>query len=555
MEQPTVRWTEVDGVQVVHADEPGPLRASLAFRIGKTDEYLHANGITHIAEHLALFALGQPPHYQNGSVRTCFTTFDTVGDEQQVVDFVSGVCEALSRLDGERLDSETRVLEVEARQRGRSMAHLLYQWRYGAGGPGLWGFDEYAIHTASPSSVQLWADQVFRAGNAVLILSAAPPAGLRVPLPPGGWLPVPALAPVLPETPAQLLVERPSIGGLAVVDRTVAASAATQLLGRRLVERLRRDLAVSYSPAAEYDRYDAETAHVLIEADIHPDHLDAATAALHAVVEDLAVNGVTEAELAGYLDESRRSLVGLSTSGGMAYVEALAWLLSGERTPWDAHWAETEALTPADLVAPAVQMRDSMLYAVPSGSQLDDVPRAPMSSVQPELAGTPLTRTEEAAPGSQLFESPEGVEHRWADGTRVTVRYDTCRATLAWPSGSRVLIGPDGTAVAVEPRAWIESRRLIGHIDDATRHVLVGMPGEVPNTPPQQHGLGWQPALFLAIVCLLGGLGLARIGSVMTDLDGTNAALIPVGLAISCYGVWLVRFALREKRKARAARE
>ena len=75
-----VGWTEIDGVPVVHGDEPGPLRASLIFRVGRTDEYLHANGITHLAEHLALYALGQPPHYQNGSVRTSVTSFASIGN-------------------------------------------------------------------------------------------------------------------------------------------------------------------------------------------------------------------------------------------------------------------------------------------------------------------------------------------------------------------------------------------------------------------------------------------------------------------------------------------
>ena len=432
MGAPTVAWTEIDGVNVVHGDELGPLRASLVFRIGKTDEYLHANGLTHLAEHLALFALGQPPHYQNGAVRTCVTSFDTIGDPEQVVTFVRGVCESLGRLDGERLEAETRVLEVEAQQRGRGLSSVMFLWRYGAGGPGLWGFDEYAVRTATAESVQMWADHVFRVGNAALVLSGPPPAGLRMPLAAGQRLHVPALEPLLPRTPAQFRVDRPQVGGLAAVRRSVAASMYSDLLRRRLVERLRRDLAVSYSPTAEYDRYDAETAHVLVEADVHPDHLAAAAEALHGVVDEMADDGVAEAEITASLDEARRSRE-LADSGTRAYVEALGWLLSGERTSWDAFWDETQALTPDQLLAPAQQARDDMLYAVPSGSELDvdQVALAPRSSLEPELGGDFLTPTQEAPAGSRLAASAEGVERIWPDGTRSTVRYDNCRAALA----------------------------------------------------------------------------------------------------------------------------
>lgn len=554
-----VGWTEIDGVPVVHGDEPGPLRASLIFRVGRTDEYLHANGITHLAEHLALYALGQPPHYQNGSVRTCVTTFDTMGDAEQVVSFLAGTCEALAHLDADRLEAEARVIEVEAQQRGTGLSALLFQWRYGASGPGLWGFEEYAGRATDAAAVQQWADYVFRAENAVLVLSAPPPDGLRLPLPHGARLPVPPLEPVLPETPAQFRADRPQIGALAAMTRSVAASTYSELLRRRLVDRLRRDLAVSYSPSVEYDRYDAGTAHLIVVADVHPDHVSPATSALVDVVDELADVGVTEQELADLLSEGRRTLA-LADSSGKAFVEGLGWLLSGERTAWDAHQAETEALTPEDLLAPAREARDGMLYAVPAGADLDEarIPMAPRSSIQPPLGGRPLTRSTAAPEGAALNASPLGVERTWPDGTRATVRYDTCRAVLAWPSGTRLLIGPDATAVGVEPRAWLEWRDLVAQIDASTAHVVVPMPESeepAPSVPAvaTPTTFSWASRVFLAVVSILGGVVMALAATDRSATGSDRATFFALGAGFIWLGMWLARGAARERRRRRSA--
>jgi hypothetical protein len=543
-----VTWTEVDGVSVVHGHEPGPLRGSLAFRIGKTDEYLHANGITHLAEHLALHALGQPPHYQNGSVRTCITTFDTVGDDEQVISFFSGTCEALVRLDAERLEAERRILQVEAQQRGFGLSSQLFSWRYGAGGPGLWGFEEYAVLGASAEAIQTWADYVFRAQNAVLVLSGPPPAGLRLPLPPGVRIPVPELSPMLPHTPARFSTGRPQVGGLATLSRSVSATAYADLLGRRLVDRLRRELAVSYAPWVEYDRYDAAQAHLLVTADVHPDHLAAATAALVGVVEEMAEEGVTEQELAGLRVERHTSLA-VADTAACALVEAFTWLLSGERTPWDAFEAEADALVPDDLLAPAREARDGMLYAVPQGVSLDmdRIVEAPSTSLEPELHGSSLTPSMAAPSGATMSVSDDGVERTWPDGTRSTVRYRTCRAVLAYPSGARVLIGPDATAVAIEPSEWIEARTVISAVDAATAGVVVPMPEpvEADASTVQAPAAAVSPTpqwslLFLAVVCLVGGAAAALMATSPAAKDA-RGGLFGLSMVSIWSAIWLFR--------------
>jgi zinc protease len=549
-----VIWTEIDGVPVVHVDEPGPLVASLVFRVGKTDEYLHANGITHIAEHLALFALGQPPHYQNGSVRTSITTFDTTGDAEQVTTFLTGICTALGALDGSRLEAERRVLEVEAQQRGGALTSALYTWRYGAQGPGLWSFEEYAVLGTSIESVQSWADYVFRAENAVLLLSGPPPAGLRLPLRRGPRIPPPRLEPLLPQTPAQFRSGYPQIGALAALPRTVASSAYAELLRRRLVDRLRRDLAVSYSPTVEYDRYDRDLAHLIILADLHPDHVATAASALVDVVDELADQPVLDAEVAEMIAEGRK-LREQTPPIGRAYIEAMNLAIGGERKPWDEFQSAFAALQPSDLLELGRAARDGMLYAVPAGAVLDEttIVTAPGSSLEPELEGAALTPSVSAAPGLRLTASPEGVQVT-TDGARATVRYATCRATLAWPSGRRVLIGPDATFVTVEPSTWLESGRLVSEIDASTSAVLVAMPaqpdaGPAPAPVPTR---AWMARLFLALISLAGGFGMALAATDPTAED-VRAVLFPLAAFFILLGAWLLRGALRDRRRRREA--
>ena len=481
-----VQWTEIDGVAVVHGRDTGPLRASLVFRIGKVDEYLHANGITHLAEHLALFTLGQAPHYQNGSVRSAVTSFDTMGDAGQVIGFLAGICSALSSLPTDRIQSEVRVLEVEAGQRGRGPVDSLFTWRYGASDAGLWGFEEYVTHHVAAESLQAWASHVFTRGNCVLVLSGPPPEGLRLLLPQGGRIPPPALQPVLPQLPAQFQIGRPEICGLATVPRGVAAAAYAFLLRRRLVERLRIDLAVSYSPQVDYDPHDGDVAHVLVRADIHPDHVAAAAAGFHAVVCELADTGPTPQEVAEYVAESRQ-MRSMPETVGLAMYEAMSLLLGGRTTPYDSFWDELDALTPEQVRAPAVEVRDSMLYGVPNETSLpvDAVAVAPTSSLEEPVTGRRLTSLDTAAQGGSLVISPAGMTQTWPDGTSTTVRFSTCRATLAWPDGRRVLIGPDATAVTLEPTMWDDGRPVVGTIDRATAAVLVPMPERPVDDVPQ----------------------------------------------------------------------
>ena len=75
--------TTIDGVPVLYRNVPGPMKASLLFRVGSADEQLHERGITHLVEHLTLTKAPDSVHAFNGATGPMFTQFVTAGDPEE----------------------------------------------------------------------------------------------------------------------------------------------------------------------------------------------------------------------------------------------------------------------------------------------------------------------------------------------------------------------------------------------------------------------------------------------------------------------------------------
>src|SRR5215469_1023455 len=90
---------EIDGVPVFWSDVGGPVSAGLLFRVGWSDEALSGRGLTHLVEHLALTHLGvDTPYVRNGFTEPATTRFVMSGTPEQAVEFLHGVCRALTDL-------------------------------------------------------------------------------------------------------------------------------------------------------------------------------------------------------------------------------------------------------------------------------------------------------------------------------------------------------------------------------------------------------------------------------------------------------------------------
>src|SRR5689334_4748092 len=183
-EPSAIHQTSIDGVTVLWSPEDGPLRASLSFGAGVTDEPLARRGICHVSEHLALFPIGRQRYSFEGFVDPLRTTFTVEGRPDEVASFIDAVTANLHAVRVDRLADELRVMSNEQERRSGDIVSDLLWLRYGADGPGKVWYDEL---TAAISATDLaeWAAARYTTGNAIAWLTGEPPARLRFRLPAG----------------------------------------------------------------------------------------------------------------------------------------------------------------------------------------------------------------------------------------------------------------------------------------------------------------------------------------------------------------------------------
>src|SRR4029077_6477057 len=119
----------------------------LTFRVGMVDERIQTRGLTHLVEHLAL-DIGRRPFEYNGSVTDSRTILWARGTPEQLVEFVSLVCANLSpdRFDDDLVAGHARVLRTEGASNRTGWIAELKAERFGARGPGLGRWREFALH-------------------------------------------------------------------------------------------------------------------------------------------------------------------------------------------------------------------------------------------------------------------------------------------------------------------------------------------------------------------------------------------------------------------------
>ncbi|WP_380165156.1 hypothetical protein [Jannaschia sp. R86511] len=475
---------EVDGVPLLWCDAPGPLRAHLMLRAGWADETLPTRGWTHLVEHLALAGVGRPGEHSNGRTGTTVTDFHVEGGPDDVVAFLGAVTRNLSDLPVARLRDEVGVLHAEQARRGGSTMDRLLSWRYGATDYGLGGMDEVGLSTPPPAdALRHWAARRAARGNAVVWLSGPPPAGLRLHLADGEHVAPPdpnrCVAGALP---AWFTDHDDLAAALAVVPRGWASPALRHVAQARLVDRLRVDLAVAYSPVADYSPVSGGEGWLLLHTDLVGGRQSEGVGPLLRLLDELggdegAPGAVTDADVAGFHDAARRQAA-----------EPYAWASDLARASWDTllrHVGDTAAptdVTAAEVRARAREAAASLLAAVPRGLGTY------RGRWVPALATTadPVQGTVRRALGTTetVVTSPDGVS-RTTEGTTWTVRRDAVAGVLHRPDGQRVLVGADGVQLLVEPTVWEDGAGLVRDVDrtfPADRFVAMAprAPGQVP---------------------------------------------------------------------------
>lgn len=229
---PTERAT-VDGITTFWIQTPGPFQVALLFRVGVADETLPTRGITHLVEHLALYASSTRSDEANGFVDAERCVFYASGERGEVLDWLRRCAAALADLPLERLPAERRILRAEAVRGDNAGVHArLLDMRFGADGYGLGNYRELGLRWLGDEEVSAWARARFTRGNAVMWMTGEPPEELELPLLEGERCPPPRVEP-LPRVDRRRLISD-GTGGCRLRRAREALDAAQRGDGGRL---------------------------------------------------------------------------------------------------------------------------------------------------------------------------------------------------------------------------------------------------------------------------------------------------------------------------------
>ena len=551
----------VDGVPVLLSDRSsGRCHAALMVRTGVVDELLHRRGITHLVEHLALSTLGDRVYDYNGFVDGARTVFVCEGTPEQVSEFLTSTCRALSDLPAQRVAQEKRVLLAEAAGRESNLASQALAMRYGPNGYGLLGYDELFLHHPDVDPVPAWATERFHRDHAVVWIAGGSPSDLSLPLGAGPTAPLTETAsPVIP-LPSWLPVNPPGAMVSMIVERSVAALALARHLDRRVKEHLRHEHALSYAPSAVYWPLDHNYAHLTVAAAALPEHAETACIELLRVVSDVATNGVAEAELVLDIARARQQMEHPDSHLGRLDARAVATLF-GQPSPDDAEMlSQLEALDATTLATLLQGGLAEALYLLGGAAMPADwgVEQINDWSWNTHLGRVlkPMIRKSGPTyppPRSALVVGDDGLTLQTPQG-HLSVNYDDTRALLQWHDGPYQLISANGLTLMVDPGDWDGgqhiTRALDAHIRDQLRIPMGPSPGPAPR---RRHAYAtW--LLWVTMVMATALLGLTVgvplfDGETRQEIGTVGAVVIPLVMAaVLMLILWRAALTLRERR-------
>ena len=479
MSFPEPQRTEVDGIPVWFTDVPGPCMGGITFRTGCVDERLTDAGIDHMVEHLALHPF-EPRRYDlNGSVTALTTRFLANGTQDDVEAVISGVCEHLGALPMDRLEHERQILDNESRRRGGSFAGLA-STRFGTRGAGVIDFPEYT-RGLTEDKVAAWVAERFTAGQAVVWMTRPPSPGLRLPLPPGERLPTPVVTPITGlVTPSHSHVAPFSdhLGCSMLARRSIEMYVATQLFLARGFARLRTDLGLAYTVAADSDRIgDVDSLYVLL-CDAPDGGHGRALAAFCEVLEDLCTGDVSDEEVRRAFD---RAMPWNSSDPARTVKEvsrkADSALLGHEPTTWEDLASQGESLTAEAVQAVFATAMEQAILAAPYGTEPSD--RFGPVAYEPSHRrrfGTTYYRWD-ADPLDQVTINVTGIT-REVGRAPTSAEYEDVDALVFGQDGTITVVRSDAARVVVHPNQLLRGRELAEALRDRLADRVIDLRGD-----------------------------------------------------------------------------
>jgi predicted Zn-dependent peptidase len=461
-------WTRetVDEMAVYWKEAPGPFAASLLFRVGAADEKLPARGMSHLVEHLAFFPIGQVSYTANGFIQELWSVFYAVGEQAEVLGFLTSLCRNLSELPLDRLEAEKRILTTEGASRSPGWRERLLELRFGPRGFGLAAHEEYGLRTATAEDVESWSNERFVKGNAALWMTSRPPDKFDLALRPGERSPVPRpeRRPRL-ELPSHLAAWSGGVAIGAVAERSSALSAGFGVVVQRAEDRLRRNLGLSYNVGGVYEPLGADTAHLALIADCLDESAASVQGELMAILEDMASNGPTDAELTDVRDERIRAAADPTSAAGWMDYAARDELIEADVLSPDEVIARAGALTPEEVAASIAACLPELIVLAPAGTG-----RPVKLNVHQEADPEPVTGTRVHADPTDkdiYFVTDErGITLNRAGERPATVLFSECAAALRFSDLRLSMWSLDGSWMEIGGRYVRDGAGLIRWVLD-----------------------------------------------------------------------------------------
>lgn len=481
---PPVSRTDVNGVPVFWAPAPGPTKVALIFRVGRAHEQLASSGITHLVEHLALATLEPSDLPRNGQVEPARTVFFAQGSPAETTEFLCRLTASLNALPMDRLATEKQVLLTEASARSGNMESTLVGMRLGCVGYGVLSEREYGLHHLEAEQVLAWAAERFCAANAAVWMTGPPAADLVLTLPAGTRTEFPTMRANVFRAPAALHPNQPrGVAFSGVLRRSAASTSLTRIAQRRLMDKLRQELGLSYQVSSDYVGLDATTASIYLAADCLPEHSGRVADAMISELEALARSGSTRAEIEHDAQGLKRALDDPNTIIGILNGLATRSLTGDASGLPDELLPKLEAVQPTEHASLMRSALDSAIWSLPkgSGTGLYEFPAWSTDQVQGKEY-KPARRGRKSIHPVLLTLGAEGVTYFHDERQWVTVRYDECAALLRWDDGQLMLIGEDGFRLPIAPAQWKSGQSIVAAVESNVRPER-WVPMGVPTNP------------------------------------------------------------------------
>lgn len=300
---------DLGGIPLFHETGPEPGFVNIQFRSGAADERLPLRGISHLVEHLTMFAVGDRDHFVNAYIGSTATQFFAAGTQQELERFANDVMAALTDLPWGRLEAEREVLITESMDHEPAWFERMLTCRYGLRGFGAVLAPEVGLRRLDRQLVESWVRERFNRSNATIWMHSPKPLTSLPPLPEGSRFPLPPAESIAGyELPA---AHADGVGGASLsmlMPRDWRTTATMSIACKRVRDKLRMRDGIVYEVLSHYQRISLDQAFMGFGAACRESHYDVVVPYLLEVVNDLATNGPTEEECSRYVELNRRGI-------------------------------------------------------------------------------------------------------------------------------------------------------------------------------------------------------------------------------------------------------